>query len=103
MTAIRENGATSGVGVLASFAYDDQGRRTLLTRANGTSTSYSHDPVSRLSQLAQDLGGTTNDLTLGFGYNPASQIGSNSRSNDAYAYTAHTSGTIGRYGDGALN
>ncbi|MDP9414121.1 MAG: hypothetical protein M3Q08_08510 [Pseudomonadota bacterium] len=39
-------------------------RRTSLTRANGTSTSYSHDLVSRLSQLAQDLGGTTNDLTL---------------------------------------
>jgi hypothetical protein len=39
-------------------------RRTSLTRANGTSTSYSHDPVSRLSQLAQNLGGTTNDLTL---------------------------------------
>ncbi|MDP9415620.1 MAG: hypothetical protein M3Q08_16390 [Pseudomonadota bacterium] len=75
-------------------------QRTSLTRANGTTTSYSHDPVSRLSQLAQDLGGTTNDLTLGFGYNPASQIGSNSRSNDAYAFTAHTSGTIGETANG---
>ena len=31
MTKIRENGATSGVGVLATFAYDDLGRRTSLT------------------------------------------------------------------------
>ncbi|MBL7470996.1 hypothetical protein INQ17_24340, partial [Escherichia coli] len=28
MTAIRENGATSGVGVLASYSYDQLGRRT---------------------------------------------------------------------------
>ena len=40
MTAIRENGATSGVGVLATLAYDDLGRRTGLTRGNGAVTSY---------------------------------------------------------------
>jgi hypothetical protein len=43
LTAIRENGASSGVGVLASFAYDDLGRRTALTRGNGTVTDYSFD------------------------------------------------------------
>jgi RHS repeat-associated protein len=32
-------------------------------------------------------------LTLGFTYNPASQIASTTRSNDAYAWTAHGSGT----------
>lgn len=37
---IRENGATSGVGVLAAFAYDDLGRRVSLTRGNGTVTGY---------------------------------------------------------------
>jgi hypothetical protein len=68
-------------------------RRTLLSRANGASTSYGYDPVSRLSQLVQDPAGTTNDLTLGFSYNPASQIISNTRSNDSYAWTGHGSGT----------
>ena len=29
---IRENGATSGVGVLATYAYDDLGRRSSITR-----------------------------------------------------------------------
>ena len=28
VSAVRENGATSGVGVLATYAYDDLGRRT---------------------------------------------------------------------------
>ncbi|HEX8514349.1 MAG TPA: hypothetical protein VF688_14735, partial [Allosphingosinicella sp.] len=100
MTAIRENGATSGVGVLATFAYDDLGRRTLLTRGNGTTTGYAYDPASRLSQLVQDLSGTANDLTLGFAYNPAGQIVSNSRSNDAYAWTEHGSGSTSTSADG---
>ena len=39
MTQVRENGATSGAGVLAVYAYDDLGRRTSLTRGNSTATS----------------------------------------------------------------
>ncbi|MEA3030089.1 MAG: hypothetical protein QOG13_1414, partial [Sphingomonadales bacterium] len=79
--AIRENGATSGAGVLATFAYDDRGRRTSLSRGNGRVTGYSYDDVSRLTGMTQDLSGTSSDLTLGFGHNPAGQIASNSRSN----------------------
>ncbi|MDP9414116.1 MAG: hypothetical protein M3Q08_08485 [Pseudomonadota bacterium] len=75
-------------------------RRTSLARANGTVTRYSYDNAARLSKLVQDLGGTANDLTLDFSYNPASQIVSNSRSNDAYAFTGHTSGTIGETPNG---
>jgi RHS repeat-associated protein len=52
-------------------------------------TSAGFDPVSRLSSFTQDLAGTANDLTLTFGYNPASQIASNTRSNDAYAWGGH--------------
>src|SRR5206468_7455134 len=37
VSAIRENGATSGVGVLASYAYDNLGRRTSVTLGNGVS------------------------------------------------------------------
>ncbi|HEX8240839.1 MAG TPA: RHS repeat-associated core domain-containing protein [Allosphingosinicella sp.] len=88
-TVIRENGATSGAGVLATYAYDDLGRRASLTRGDGSVLSYSYDAVSRLSQLADNLVGTAYDQTLGFGYTPSSQIASNSRSNDAYAWTGH--------------
>ena len=88
VTAIRENGATSGIGVLAIYTYDNLGRRTGITRGNGTSTSYAFDPVSRLSSTTQDLAGTTSDQTIGsIAYNPASQIQSQIRSNDAYAWT----------------
>lgn len=87
VTAIRENGATSGVGVLASYAYDSLSRPTTVTFGNGTSQSYSYDAASRLASQTLDLPGTANDLTQGFTYNPASQIKSVARSNDAYAWT----------------
>lgn len=93
MIAIRENGATSGIGILATFGYDDLGRRVSLTRGNGTVTSYGYDTSSRLASLSHDLAGTTADVTLSFSYNPASQIVGNTRSNDAYAWAGHGSGT----------
>jgi hypothetical protein len=37
---VRENGATTGIGLLAIYTYDDLGRRTALTRGNGAVTGY---------------------------------------------------------------
>ncbi|HMG47933.1 MAG TPA: hypothetical protein VK614_10790, partial [Allosphingosinicella sp.] len=89
VSAIRENGATSGIGVLATYGYDDRGRRTGLTRGNGTTTSYSYDTVGRLTQIVHDLSGTSYDLTLGDSYDPAGGIVSHTSSNDAYAWGGH--------------
>ncbi len=87
VTAIRENGAASGVGVLATYGFDSLGRRASITRGNGTTTSYAFDPVSRLASLSHDLGGTASDTTIGtFGYNPAGQITSEPRNNESYAW-----------------
>ena len=89
LSKVRTNGATSGTGVLATYAYDDLGRRTSLTRGNGTVTSYAFDAISRLTSLTQDVAGTSNDLTIGsMTYSPAGQITGQTRSNDAYAWTA---------------
>ena len=88
-TKLRENGATSGVGVLATYAYDDLGRRTGLTFGNGAVQAYSYDPVSRLASLTNDLSGTGSDLSQTLAYNPASQITSAVRTGDAYAWTGH--------------
>lgn len=89
LTTGEANTIRDGSGnVLVTFGYDDLGRRTSLSRANGTVTSYAYDPASRLSQLTQDLAGSANDLTVTFGYNPAGQIASRSASNDGYAWTA---------------
>lgn len=74
--------------MLATFAYDDLGRRTSFARGNGTVTSYRYDPVSRLLGLTHDLTGTLQDQAYTLGsYSPAGQIGSRSASNDAYAWT----------------
>jgi RHS repeat-associated protein len=86
MTTVKENGTTT----LGAYAYDDLGRRTSLTRGNGVVTSYGYDTGSRLTSLASDLPGTAYDLTLGFGYNAASQITSTTRSNNLYSWTGAT-------------
>ncbi len=97
MTAIHENGGT----VLASFAYDDLGRRTGRALANGATTSYGYDAMSRLTSLT--LGGATDGtaITLG-GYNPAGQIGSRTNSNDAFAWTEGVNASRG-YSSNGLN
>lgn len=87
--AIRENGASSGIGVLASYSYDDAGRLTSIARGNGTTTSFGYDPAARLTSLAQDVAGASHDVATTFTYNPASQIASRTRNNDAYAWTGH--------------
>lgn len=88
---IRENGATSGVGVLATYAFDNLGRRSSVTFGNGSVQSFTYDAASRLSTLTNNLNGsaTANDLSQTFTYNPAGQIASVTQSNDAYAWQAH--------------
>lgn len=89
ITKIRENGATSGVGVLASYAYDAHGRGSSLTFGNGTVQSVGLDAAQRMASLTNNLAGSSYDSTTSFAYNPASQIASQTRSNDAYAWTGH--------------
>ena len=88
MTAVRENGAASGVGVLASYSYDNLGNRIGATYGNGTTSTWTPDAISRLSSLVQNLAGTSYDLTKTFAYNPASQIATATSSNTAYAWNA---------------
>ncbi len=73
---------------LGSMTYNNRG--LMASMAVGVPTTYTYDPVGRLSNLAHNLGGaaTTHDVTYGMTYNPASQIATRSTSNDAYAYTA---------------
>lgn len=105
LTGIVENGTTS----LVTYTSDNLGRRTAITRANGTVTSYNWDPVGRLGSYSQDLTGTANDLTVNgpapgglIVYNPASQLTVLSRSNDSYAWTGHYNVNKG-YGTNGLN
>ena len=85
MVAVRENGASSGVGVLATFAYDDMGHRTGLARGNGTSDAYAYDAAARLQSLTLSAGTSSNAYS--YAYNPAGQMVSRAMTNDAYAWT----------------
>lgn len=93
VSAIRENGAASGVGVLATYGYNDLGRRSSTTRGNSTSTIYGYDAISRLNSLSHDLYSTPWDVTWSLSYNPASQLSSVTRSNEGYAYSSAAAGS----------
>jgi RHS repeat-associated protein len=82
--SLKENGAA----VVASITYDAQGRRSGDSRLF-VSTSYGYDAISRPISLADNLAGTSDDVTTTFAYNPASQIVSKIRSNGAYAFTGY--------------
>jgi RHS repeat-associated protein len=86
MDQVRENGASSGPGLLADYGYDMLDRRSNLARGNGTTTTYYYDGISRLSSLVQDLASTADDVTFGLGYNAASQVTQRTVSNDSYSY-----------------
>ena len=71
---------------LATYSYDSLGRRSGVSFGNGTSQSFGYDAGSRLTSLTSDLAGTGQDQSVTFGYNPANQIATTTRSNDAYAW-----------------
>jgi RHS repeat-associated protein len=83
---------TNNAGVdHASFTYDNLGRRTAISRGGPQVTGYTYDAVNRLTGISHNLDGaaTTNDVAISFpSYNPASQITSQTTSNDNYAFTA---------------
>ena len=80
-TQIREDGATSGVGVLVTYGYDALSRKTSVTRGNGTSAGFGYDLASRLTSLGQNNMATAQDVAFGFGYTLASQLHSRTSSN----------------------
>ena len=98
VTAIRENGGAA----LASYGYDDLGRRVSVARGNGVTTSYGYDGAGRLASFAHDLNGTAGDVATTFGYNPAGQIASRTSSNDLFAWRGAVN--VDRsYGSNGLN
>jgi len=101
VTAVRENGAVSGAGILAAYSYDNLGRATGISRGNGVTTSFGYDAISRLSSLAHNPAGSAQDLTLGLTYSPASQILARTTSNTSYVYAPATGSTS--YANNGLN
>ncbi len=84
VTAILENGATT----LATYTYDNMGRRTLATLGNGAATTYDYDAASRLNLLDLNLAGTDKDQHWTFVYTAASQVKTRTASNPLYEWAA---------------
>jgi len=86
LTTIKEAGATA----IVSTVYNPQ--QTVASQTRGAvTTTLGYDAVSRPTNWADNLSGTADDVTSTFAYNPASQIVTKTRSNDAYAFNAYVS------------
>jgi RHS repeat-associated protein len=83
---------------IVTFAYDEQGRRTTMALFDGTGQARSYDAVGRLSGLALNLPSAF--VAYGYGYNPAGEIVSTTRDNDAFAYTGHANANIASTANG---
>ncbi|WP_308367967.1 MULTISPECIES: RHS repeat-associated core domain-containing protein [unclassified Microbulbifer] len=101
LRGIKESGSTT----IASFAYDNYGRRRSLLRANGVVTAYDYDGVSRLTDLATDVGGGDyDDIGESFTYNRAGQLAGRGLEieNPDYEFNPDVGTNIG-YSNNALN
>jgi RHS repeat-associated protein len=86
-----QQGGTTPV-TIATYTYNNELERKTLT--GGVSTTFYHDPYSRLSSIVHNLAGTAQDVTYCMGtmapscasyYNPASQARYRTIDNDLYA------------------
>lgn len=100
VTAIRENGASSGPGVLATITYDGVSRRTLLTRGNGTTQTPGYDTAYNLASLAQTTSNSSYNQTLTYTSNALGQSTSRVGSNAAYQWSPIAPGTVSYTGNG---
>jgi YD repeat-containing protein len=79
------NAATAMQG----YAYYSHGGVSGTSRPNGTTSQWGYDGLQRLNALMHGLAGTASDAAWTYTRNPASQIASVARDNDAYAWTGH--------------
>ncbi len=81
-------GAVGTTSVLAyAYTYDPASRLTRSTRYWGSASIYGYDPAGRLKSLEQSFPSGAGNTRSDFTYNPASQILSETRTNDSYAWT----------------
>lgn len=84
MASATVNGSSS----VATFTYDNLGRRILLSRGNSTTTAYGYDGASRLETLTHDLAGTASDQNYTFSFTPGSQVRTRDTTNSTYSLVA---------------
>lgn len=98
---IRENGSAQ----LRAYSYNNpwgQISNDATTGGIAGNTAFTYDAIGRLQNYTRDLDGIASDNVTAFEYNLASQIKQESRSNEAYAYTARQNGSL-TYDTNGLN
>jgi len=99
----RTTDAWFGSGHLANLGYDALGRRTVLTFGDLSSQSWSYYGDDRVMSLAHSFPNTPDNVTFGYGYDPAGRETSRTSTNAAYLYTppvkstAYTTNTLNQY------
>ncbi|MEM9311490.1 MAG: hypothetical protein AAGA34_08590, partial [Pseudomonadota bacterium] len=78
---------------LGAHVYNSRGLLDRLIWAGGTASSnrrdYDYDSASRLDEIGINLDGTAQDVTWTYTRNPASQIATETQSNDSYSWDGH--------------
>ncbi len=84
MNQVQLNGSTQ----LAQYTYDNAGRLSAISRYNSANTSFSYDSTDPNWSLTHDMSGTSQDVTLGYNYEPSGQQDNRTVSNTSYGYSA---------------
>ena len=87
-TVLREGTTQLGTATFNSRGFNTQLAWTALT-ATANARNFGYDPAGRLSLIGFDLHGTADDVAWGYTRNPASQILTETQSNDSYSWDGH--------------
>jgi RHS repeat-associated protein len=79
----------NGAAGMAYHGYYPHGGLAGRSFANGATSQWGYDGVQRLSLVMHGLAGIAHDAAWTYAYNPAGQVRSVTRDNDAYAWTRH--------------
>jgi RHS repeat-associated protein len=89
--AVQLSDQSAAIGLMSYNSRGLPAQRQYPYSTFNTVTTPSYDAAGRTTALAHDLRNTAGDVTYGYSYIPSGQLGSVSRSNDAYAYTGSDS------------
>ena len=78
----------AGTTPFMSVAFNAAGQRSSTGRGSSV-TAYVYDAIERLGTLGQQFAGGTGNVTTTLGYNVANQITTQTRDNDAFAFTGY--------------
>lgn len=84
-SSIQQNGTVQ----IVYYAYNAQGLLAFNARW-AVNNTYGYDAVNRLATLSHTFPTSTGNVAWSYGRNPASQITTQARSNDLYAFNAYT-------------